>query len=193
MDETPATRKTSSRRPSGLRSLSVAIVGATAAASFSLVSTASAGIIPESGWNLDNVTVTLDGTESTFDPITGDYFFGPDSDYSYQADVYNDAGEVMGIVLAKDWPIGEPPGIKIVNDDTGKIPGGRPNNCIMSTSYLDGAFLDSNDPQQVPCSGPFQSHKRFKVAMLPTTVAGGAGFEEGIDLVFDVEAEAGTA
>ena len=98
----------------------------------------------------------------------------------------------MGIVLAKDWPIGEPPGIKIVNDDTGKIPDGRPTNCIMATSYLDGAFLDSTDPQQVLCSGPFQSHKRFKVAMLPTTVADGAGFEEGIDLVFDVEAEAGS-
>ena len=98
----------------------------------------------------------------------------------------------MGIVLAKDWPIGEPPGIKIVNDDTGKIPDGRPNNCIMSTSYLDGAFLDSTDPQQVPCSGPFQSHKRFKVAMLPTTVDGGAGAEDGIDLVFDVDPEAGT-
>jgi hypothetical protein len=188
----PPSRTTSSRRPSGLRLLGVALVGAAAAASLTLVSTASAGIIPPEGWNLDNVTVALDGTGSTFDPVTGDYFFGPDSDYSYQADVDNGAGEVMGIVLAKDWPIGEPPGIKIVNDDTGKIPDGRPTNCIMATSYLDGAFLDSTDPQQVLCSGPFQSHKRFKVAMLPSTVDGGAGAEDGIDLVFDVDPEAGS-
>ncbi len=59
----------------------------------------------------------------------------------------------------------------------------------MSTSYLDPNFLDTDDPQQVPCSGPFQSHKRYKLAMLPTTVDGGAGAEEGIDLVFNVGPE----
>ncbi len=71
------------------------------------------------------MTVTLNGTGSSFDPTDGTYVWGPDTDYSYQADVYNDyngAGEVLGIVLAKDWPVGEPPGIKIVNDDFGKIP-----------------------------------------------------------------------
>ncbi len=127
----PTSHKAPSQHGRRLRFLAVALAGATGAASLTVASTASAGIIPESGWNLDNVTVTLDGTESTFDPITGDYLFGPiDSDYSYQADVYNDYngdGEVMGIVLAKDWPIGEPPGIKIVNDDGGNIPDGRPD------------------------------------------------------------------
>ncbi|MGA7759261.1 MAG: choice-of-anchor F family protein, partial [Ilumatobacteraceae bacterium] len=189
----PTSHKAPSQHGRRLRFLAVALAGATGAASLTVASTASAGIIPESGWNLDNVTVTLDGTGSYFDPdMDPPYYFAPDSDYSYQAAVDNGAGDVMGIVLAKDWPIGEPPGIKIVNDDKGKIPDGRPTNCIMSTSYLDGAFLDSIDPQQVPCSGPFQSHKRFKVAMLPTTVAGGAGFEEGIDLVFDVDPEEGS-
>lgn len=61
----------------------------------------------------------------------------------------------------------------------------------MATSYLEGHFLDSTDPEQVICSGPFQSHKRYKLAMLPSTVAGGAGQERGIDLVFNIEAEPG--
>ena len=117
----PSSPEVSSRRPSGPRPLAIALVGAAGAASLTLAPTASAGVIPESGWNLDNVTVSLDGNGSSFNPIDGSYVFGPDSDYSYQADVDNGAGEVMGIVLAKDWPIGEPPGIKIVNDDTGNI------------------------------------------------------------------------
>ncbi|MBE7527387.1 MAG: hypothetical protein HS120_07525 [Burkholderiales bacterium] len=88
----------------------------------------------------------------------------------------------MGIVLAKDWPIGEPSGIKIVNDDPG-IKNDKPANCIMSTSYLKDHYLDSVDPKQVICSSPFQTHKCFKVAMLPSTVDGrwfrqrGSGFQ----------------
>ena len=192
----PPSRTTSPRRTSGRRLLGVALAGAAGAASLTVASPASAGIIPDdtpvSGWNLDNVTVTLNGDGAFFDPADGSYDFGENSDYTYQADVYNDyggAGEVMAIVLAKDWPIGEPPGIKIVNDDFEVKQEGRPTNCIMSTSYLDGAFLDAEVPEPVLCSGPFQSHKRFKVAMLPTTVDGGAGAEEGIDLVFNVDPE----
>jgi hypothetical protein len=149
------------------------------------------------GWNLDNnVEVVLNGTQgvvgdalnSWFDELTGDYNFATNSNFSYVANVDDAAGSAMGKVLAKDWPVGEPPGIKVINDDIGvKAP--RPANCIMATSYLADHYLDSGDPQQVTCSGPFQSHKRYKLAMLPASVDGiGA---EGIDLVFNVEAEAG--
>ncbi len=150
------------------------------------------------GWNLDNnVEVVLNGTQgvvgdalnSWFDELTGDYNFATDSDFSYVANVDDAAGTPMGIVLAKDWPIGEPAGIKIVNDDAGVKPP-KPANCIMATSYLADHYLDSDDPQQVTCSGPFQSHKRYKLAMLPTSVDGSG--VEGIDLVFNVEAEAGS-
>jgi hypothetical protein len=142
------------------------------------------------GWNLDNVDIILNGTSSFFDETDGSYYFDMDSDLTYLGEVDNGAGTVTGYVLAKDWPVGEPSGIKIVNDDLAvKEP--KPTNCIMATSYLEGHFLDSTDPEQVICSGPFQSHKRYKLAMLPSTVAGGAGQEQGIDLVFNVESELG--
>ena len=148
------------------------------------------------GWNLDNVEIVLNGTQgvvgdilnSWFDELTGAYNFATDSDFTYTANIDDAAGTVMGITLAKDWPAGEPAGIKIVNDDAGVKPP-KPANCIMATSYLADHFLDSTDPQQVTCSGPFQSHKRYKLAMLPTSVDGMG--VEGIDLVFNVEAEAG--
>ena len=148
------------------------------------------------GWNLENVLVVLDGTqgavgssESWFDPTDGAYNFGIDSDLSYRADVFDEFSTIMGIALAKDWPVGEPSGIKIVHDDTGVRPP-KPQNCIMATSYLAGHLLDSAEPEQVTCSSPFQSHKRYKLAMLPSTVDGMGS--EGVDLVFNVEAEEGS-
>jgi hypothetical protein len=116
--------------------------------------------------------------------LTGAYNFASNSDFTYKAFV-----DDTGIALAKDWPVGEPPGIKIVNDDTAvKAP--KPENCIMATSYLADHYLDSTDPQQVTCSGPFQSHKRYKLAMLPESVDGIGS--DAIDLVFNVEAEDGS-
>ena len=147
------------------------------------------GAIGFGGWNEGNVTVIVNGTGSTYDPNNGSYFFAEDSDNSYIANVDDGAGTVTGIALAKDWPVGEPPGIKVINDDPGvKAP--KPANCIMATSYLADHYLDSADPQQVLCSGPFQSHKRYKLAMLPSTVDGVGS--DAIDLVFNVEAEAGS-
>jgi hypothetical protein len=138
------------------------------------------------GWNQDNVTVLLNPSDvadfSEFDPASGCYAFPENSDHSYYADVDDGLGQVVGRVLAKDWPIGEPPGIKVINDDAG-VKNGRPPNCIMSTSYLDDAFLDSGLPAPVLCSGPYQSHKRFKVAMLPEILG-----SQGVDLVFNVAA-----
>jgi len=146
------------------------------------------------GWNLEtNVEVILNGTGSTFNESFGSYLFSPDSDHTYQANVDNAATipTTMGYVLAKDWPVGEPSGIKVINDDDG-VKKGKPQNCIMATSYLSGHFLDSDDPQQVVCSSPFQTHKRYKLAMLPSTVAEGTTREQGVDLEFKVTPEAGT-
>lgn len=140
------------------------------------------------GWNLGNVQVLLNGTGSTFNPLTGAYSFAADSDYTYQANVFDRIGTRTGIALAKDWPVGEPAGIKIVNDDPGAKQG-KPANCIMATSYLKDHYLDSVDPKQVICSSPFQTHKRFKVAMLPSTVDSQGA--ESVDLVFNVGPEAG--
>lgn len=148
------------------------------------------------GWNLANVEVVLNGTQgaigstdSWFDPATGAYNFAADSDFTYESRVFDDSSTLMGLVLAKDWPIGEPSGVKIVNDDP-NVKNDKPANCIMSTSYLKGNYLDSTDPKQVICSSPFQTHKRYKVAMLPATVDGGGS--DSVDRVFNVEPEMGT-
>lgn len=151
-------------------------------------------------WNLGNVDVTLtraeDGTPSgkTFDPATGNYAPMLVGD-SFASMVKDLAGKVMARLTGKDWPVGEPTGIKAVNGDN-KVSNGKPENCLINTSYLGAndsstgldAYLDSTSPEPVICSSGFQSHKRFKVAMLASTVAnkanGAAG--EGIDLVFNV-------
>ncbi len=148
------------------------------------------------GWDLANVDVILNGTQSEvngtgswFNEENGAYQFAGDSDFSYVGHVDDGAGTLMGYALAKTWPVGEPSGIKIINDDAAvKEP--KPPNCIMATSYLDDYFLDSEDPRQVTCSGPFQSHKRYKIAMLPSTVDGEGS--ESVDLVFNVEPEDGS-
>lgn len=139
------------------------------------------------GWNLDNVEVFLN-PGSTPIPFTGGFYdFPDDSDHTYYSDVlYGDM--VVGRVLAKDWPIGEPAGIKVINGPTpdGTLKNGKPASCIMSTSYLEGAYLDTSSPDPVVCGSPYQTHKRFKVAMLPETLTAGP-----IDLVFNVEGEEG--
>ena len=156
------------------------------------------------GWNIENVDVILNGTlgsigdpnTSWFNELDGAYNFADDSNFTYAGHVFDDNVSTtrMAYVLAKGWPVGEPAGIKIVNDDL-KVKEGKPTNCIISTSYLEDHFLDTENPQQVICSGPFQSHKRYKLAMLPSTVAdvvAGTGPEKGIDLVFNVEADVTT-
>ena len=115
------------------------------------------------GLNFDNIDVILNGLTSVFNPLTGEYTFDPDSDFSYESRVYPDSAKTadteVGIVLAKDWPVGEPAGIKIVNDDF-DVQEPKPTNCIMSTSYLDGHYLDDALPKMVICSSSFQGHKR---------------------------------
>lgn len=142
------------------------------------------------GWNLENVEIVINEEGYVFEECCGTYTPPDVESFSYYADV-TDGTVVVAKVLAKDWPVGEPPGIKVVHNDQGVKPP-KPQNCIMATSYLEEHFLDTADPQQVTCSGPFQSHKRYKLAMLPSTVADGSGSEQGVDLVFNVELEEGS-
>jgi hypothetical protein len=160
-------------------------------------------------WDLTNVDVKLirviDGTEfGSFDEATGDYTsmtYG-DSFRSYVTDADN-SSLVMARVSGKDWPVGEPTGIKAVINDT-QTNNGKPQNCLINTSYLgddpanpDDAeqHLDDDPANPTICSSFFQSHKRFKIAMLPATVAGidAVGAEgKPIDLVFNVTNEGST-
>jgi hypothetical protein len=157
-------------------------------------------------WNLDNVDVQIVKDDDislitgTFDPATGAYTPMTTSD-SFRSYVKNAAGTYMARVAGKDWPVGEPTGIKAVINDT-KTKNGKPQNCIINTSYLgaDGSsdgldhYLDSASPEPVICSSGFQTHKRFKIAMLPGTVEGIADGAEGnpIDMVFNVTDESAT-
>ena len=158
------------------------------------------GAAGHGGWNLDNVNVRILRSDGNSDPggsfnsDDGAYVMGTDG--LYVSDIYDTTyidgasfETLMATVFAKDWPVGEPPGIRIVNDDM-DVKAPRPENCIMSTSYLEPDFLDTSTPVQVSCSGPFQSHKRFKVALLSALIDN-AG-EESVDLVFNVIAEPGS-
>ena len=129
-------------------------------------------------WQLTNVSVEV--PEGSFDPATGAYVMGPEG--SYTASVDDGARTTTGIVVGKGWPVGEPAGIKVIHDDL-EVKEGRPTNCLMTTSYLEGSYLDAETPAQVLCSSGFQTHKRFKINMLAGALDG-----VGVDLVFNVEA-----
>lgn len=149
--------------------------------------------------NLNNVNVNLvhlaDGTTfGTFDKVTGAYSPMALGD-SFVSTIVNTSNEVVAKLTGKVWPIGEPVGIKAVYGDT-KVKNGKPQNCLINTAFLSAldsgdataAYLNTTHPQPVICSSAFQTHKRFKVAMQPATVAGIADGAEGkpIDLVFNV-------
>ena len=154
-------------------------------------------------WNLDNVDVKLyrvDGTTEfgSFDKVTGAYTpmtYGE----TFASWVKDEFGTFMAKVSGKVWPVGEPTAIKAVVNDP-QVSKGKPQNCIINSAFLspenslvaDANFLDSAHPQPVICSSPFQSHKRFKIAMQPATVAGVADGAEGkgIDMVFNVADDA---
>ncbi|GIU00212.1 hypothetical protein TSL6_07180 [Sulfurovum sp. TSL6] len=153
------------------------------------------------GWNFSNINVILsDGgdfntTTGVYDPrIYGDTFYS-------QVKSTVDNTTVLATVHGKDWPVGEPAGIKVINGDIGQ--GGKPENCIMTTSYLDefntgtgeSGYLDTTSadgPVPVICSSPFQTHKRFKVKMLETMIDNntsvGGYYGNYFDLTFNLEA-----
>jgi len=148
-------------------------------------------------WNLDNVNVRIVDVDSGLD--VGKTFNEGDGSYdpmvvgdTFVSEVSDDTAVIMGNLHGKDWPVGEPSGVKAitaaVNNEFDK-----PESCIMSTSYYstdDGAtgWLDDPvSPNPTLCDSPFQTHKRFKVDALPASVDGVD--EETIDLVFNVEDE----
>ncbi len=156
-------------------------------------------------WDLTNVQVDLiiNGfLDKTFDPYTGSYTQMAPGD-SFVSNVYSDKSKatLTAKVGGKVWPVGEPTAIKAVNNDT-KVKNGKPANCLINTSYLDAvdsgtgssAYLDTANPLPVICSSPFQTHKRFKIAMQPATTAGvtsGDG-QQPIDLVFNTTDDSST-
>ncbi|GIT97798.1 choice-of-anchor F family protein [Sulfurovum sp. TSL1] len=156
------------------------------------------------GWNLDNVNVkivsiddfstALDGTD--FNKTTGEYS-EMSIGMSFESEI-STGGEIRGLLHGKDWPVGEPAGIKVINGDV-NVSNGKPENCIINTSYIgedlnDSAshFLNDTDPLPVICSSPFQTHKRFKVNMQSTSVANyntTTRYGQPIDLVFNLDTE----
>jgi hypothetical protein len=96
---------------------------------------------------------------------------------SYVSDIYDTiftddmvANEVlMSTLVAKDPPVGIPPGVKVLNEQT--VEPSQPENCIMATAV------------GITCGSGFQTHKRFKVLMQPSMVDGGN--TDSVDLVFD--------
>ncbi len=177
------------------------------------------------GWNLDNVAVNItsdsDFNDVIYPDIDGDMvntngiYPEMNETMSFESVIYNitqydpilgntRGTTVMGLLHGKDWPVGEPAGIKVVNDDTGTKKSGKSPNCIMTTSYLDEVdtgtgvsgyldiFNEGGTPVPTVCSSPFQSHKRFKVNMQPAMVDGIAPGVDGaygypFELVFNLD------
>lgn len=148
------------------------------------------------GLNFNNLDVRIVdiqdfmGDLGEFNTLTGIYS-GLGVDMSFETDIYNsDKDTILGHLHGKDWPVGEPSGIKVINDDI-QVKHGKPYNCIMTSSYQDGAYLDTfpTQPNPVICSSDWQTHKRFKINMLPSSVVNLdlEGYGQPIDLVFNLD------
>lgn len=160
------------------------------------------------GLNLENVTVnmiTADGNApivGTFDPITGEYPVMALGD-SYESSVFatgdnkSDPATRLGYVKQKIYPISEPTGIKIINND-GAVNNGKPENCIIASSYLGAEdkevdpttfYLDDAIPKPVLCSSYAGSSKRFQVVLEQNmmTEIDEDGYGKSIDLVFNID------
>ena len=159
------------------------------------------------GWNLGNIDVKIvdvvTGDEvigKTFEPTDGSYDLPMEAGDTFISVVNNESNVETGILHGKDWPVGEPSGLKVLTnpDINAVLSNSKPASCLMSTSYHlfsdnpayvgptpDDGFLDSANPNPTLCNSPFQTHKRFKVDA--TTPVAGTGFTvaEPIDLVFN--------
>jgi len=162
------------------------------------------------GWNLDNVDVIIStvGTNyadngKDYNKTNGSYDSSFGEGDTFESVIYDETHtKVMGRLHGKDWPVGEPDGIKVLHNVAG-VNNGKPENCIINTSYVDeldnpnDGFLDAVAPAvatPLDCAGPWQSHKRFKINFQPSTVDGvvaGTNAEKSVDIVFNVENEAG--
>lgn len=164
----------------------------------------SASVASYGGWDLSNVDVKI--TDLNFDEIAGKVFNEDDGSYTVDGNTYDamvlgdtfesdikDANNTILVNLhGKNWPVGDPSGIKVKETafDT-VITNGKPGNCIITTSYLEDFYLDSPTPKETKCDSPFQSHKRFKLNMLPTMVEASdinttTRYGQGVDLTFNV-------
>ena len=156
------------------------------------------------GWNLDNVNVKMTDLDfndlvppKTFTPSTGSYDTMVVGD-TFESEIYETNTSntvVLGHLHGKNWPVGEPAGIKVIEKTfDATISDSKPANCIMTTSYLEGSYLDAATPSQTLCSSDFQTHKRFKINMLPAMVAvqDGDRYGKGVDLTFNVEHDTNT-
>ncbi|WEJ63685.1 choice-of-anchor F family protein [Thiomicrorhabdus lithotrophica] len=173
------------------------------------------------GLNLDNIDVQIVDAETgdelakTFDStaVTGGSYTEMEAGDSF-ASFINDGVNVAlddatGKLIGKDWPVGEPSGIKVVtNNDASTVydSNGKPTSCIMSTSFhtfdelrdvadmpagatITDGLLDSNYINPTMCDSSFQTHKRFKVSALPgSLVDDGSGNPKAIDMVFNIDA-----
>lgn len=147
------------------------------------------------GLNMDNITVNLSNGE-VFDTTTGTYPFNSMArDDTFQSSVFNttddksDESTRMGYVTQKPWPLSEPMGLKVINNDTEVSANGKPQNCIMASSYLATDDLD-NGATPVICSSPAGSNKRFSLILLDNVIEGiadGAWSTKYVDLVFNFE------
>jgi hypothetical protein len=141
------------------------------------------------GWNLDNVNVKIVDLNDPhynigdFNNLDGTYSV-MNYGLSFESDISSN-GTVLARLVGKEWPLGEPAGIKTINGDTG-VKNGKPENCLMATTYLATGYLDSAAPQSNICSGPFKSHKRFKIEMMKTTYTADGAFGKPIDMVFNL-------
>ena len=132
------------------------------------------------GWDRSNVVVRI----YDVDGILRDSVVYPDIDYSeifnwpdgyYESDIYDmtfingSSGEtLMATLVAKNPPVGIPPGIKVLNDQ--QVQPSQPESCIMATAV------------GVDCGSAFQTHKRYKVLMKPDMIDGAGS--DSVDLVF---------
>lgn len=174
------------------------------------------------GLKLDNVDVKIVNIDSgeetgTFYPDTETYTPMQVGD-AFKSFIYGDVTKenLTGLMLGKDWPVGEPHGIKAANS-TGPMDlqkgNNKPASCLLSTSFYvnaddpsnydeegtyigeepaDEGWLNTVDETTVNptyCDSPFQTHKRFKVGSLtPTADDAEDAIAQPIDLVFNVEA-----
>ena len=198
-------------------SLTAAMILTTGAYSNQIVGADAAdGFIPTSpqkqfgfgGLNLENVNVNMI-LGDIFTPIEftdGEY---PQMDLgdSYQSSVFSpddnksDEDTRLGYITQKIWPISEPTGIKVVNDDVA-VSNGKPENCIMASSYLGAEdkevdpttyYLNDGSPAPVLCSSYAGSSKRFQLVLNENMVAeiDQDGYGKSIDLVFNIGGSTG--
>jgi hypothetical protein len=138
--------------------------------------------------NVETKIYKADGTLlGTFNKTSGAYPAMGLADYFISL-VMSGATEVAKL-SGKVWPVGEPMAVKAVVGDL-KTKEGKPNNCIINTSFLSAdknngvsGYLDTANPVPVICSSDFQSHKRFKIPMQPASLDPA---NTPIDLVFNV-------